>query len=617
MRTPVSKLLIHTAAVLFLSLSILSIHSATVSASTAQYTLGLLDGQNGWNGGENHGVIQPFNVTSPGAADVVGDEAHTGLQSWHFARGEPKHPGVGTPFSPIVTTAGAPNQDASGDMLVISFAFKAAQPGDGSIISIYEGANNRDDRTGSNIYLESNSSDSVHLYMFPAAEDAPYYGDPVDLGQYSAADWHVVEMTTIYPDTSVNPGEIATWGVTTYKVDGAEVGQGSSWMHWWRYKNGLDAGNPSAYPYAPGSSIKFSNNFNDDDHHGFYFDDVTFRVISSATHATVGAFSTGFENTDTGDPKIPSPPVSGTYTTSFNQIVVTFNQAINDPGGSNLPDDVTNPDNYLLFQAGQNGVYDTVECSTGIQGDDVPIGVDSVTYDNDLYQARLNINNSANLGLGNYRLLVCGTTSIVNTYGTPLNGEPGYDSRYDFTIGGGPVPPPASSSSSASALLSGFAPGLLTSLPHADVSYADLGTLWLEIPVLGVKEKIVGVPESATGWDVSWLGSDIGWLNGTAWPSWDGNSVLTAHVYGADGLPGPFINLASLKWGDKILLHSDDTIYVYEVRTNGEVGAGDIAAITRHEKLPWLTLVTCSGYDEASGSYRYREVVRAVLMQKE
>jgi LPXTG-site transpeptidase (sortase) family protein len=312
--------------------------------------------------------------------------------------------------------------------------------------------------------------------------------------------------------------------------------------------------------------------------------------------------------------------VTGSYTTSFNQIVVRFDEDVNDPAGNYLPDDVTNPGNFMLFQPGENDIYDTVECSTGIQGDDVSITINSVSYSNSggVYEAHLNINGGANLALGSYRLLVCGTTSIVSTGGIPLNDEPGFDSSYDFTIstptktGGGadddeglPIPQ------------TGFTPGAVTALPLQSTAYTDLGSLWLEIPALGVTEPIVGVPQTPTGWDVSWLGDDIGWLNGTAWPGWNGNSVLTAHNYGADGLPGPFVNLATLKWGDKVILHASDGVYTYEVREVLKVKPDNLDAVTKHEDLPWLTLVTCSGYDEASGTYLYREVVRAVLINKE
>jgi hypothetical protein len=35
----------------------------------------------------------------------------------------------------------------------------------------------------------------------------------------------------------------------------------------------------------------------------------------------------------------------------------------------------------------------------------------------------------------------------------------------------------------------------------------------------------------------------------------------------------------------------------------------------KHEELPWVTLVTCRGYDVTSNSYLYRVLVRAVLVE--
>jgi hypothetical protein len=89
----------------------------------------------------------------------------------------------------------------------------------------------------------------------------------------------------------------------------------------------------------------------------------------------------------------------------------------------------------------------------------------------------------------------------------------------------------------------GFAPNRLTTLPLQNVSYTDLGDLWLEIPRLGVQIPIVGVPQTSAGWDVSWLGEQADWLNGTAFPTWSRNSVLTAHVYNSFSQPGPFVSL--------------------------------------------------------------------------
>ena len=128
---------------------------------------------------------------------------------------------------------------------------------------------------------------------------------------------------------------------------------------------------------------------------------------------------------------------------------------------------------------------------------------------------------------------------------------------------------------------------------------------------------IVGVPQADGEWDVSWLGNRAGWLIGTAFPTWAGNSVLTGHVYDAFGNAGPFIHLDSLSWGDKVIVHAWGTQDVYEVRQVSDVLPSEISSVIKHEELPWVTLLTCRGYDEASNSYKYRVMVRAVLMGSE
>jgi LPXTG-site transpeptidase (sortase) family protein len=163
----------------------------------------------------------------------------------------------------------------------------------------------------------------------------------------------------------------------------------------------------------------------------------------------------------------------------------------------------------------------------------------------------------------------------------------------------------------------GFAPGRLTSLqvqPAAKRYSAQ--DMILKIPVLAIEQVILDVPFVDGGWDVAWLGDSIGFLQGTAFPTHAGNSVLTGHVYNADGLPGPFINLSTLKWGDRIVLHAWDQDYVYEVRSVDDwVKPSDTRLLTKHEELPWLTLITCKGYDEKSNSYHWRTVVRAVQVE--
>ena len=46
------------------------------------------------------------------------------------------------------------------------------------------------------------------------------------------------------------------------------------------------------------------------------------------------------------------------------------------------------------------------------------------------------------------------------------------------------------------------------------------------------------------------------WISFTTLLSPSVDRVLTAHVYLANGLPGPFANLNELKYGDQIIIHA-------------------------------------------------------------
>jgi len=80
-----------------------------------------------------------------------------------------------------------------------------------------------------------------------------------------------------------------------------------------------------------------------------------------------------------------------------------------------------------------------------------------------------------------------------------------------------------------------------------------------------------------------------------------------------NGNPGPFVGLFGLSWGDKVIVHAWGSQYIYEVRQVAEVDSGAVYSVLKHEDSPYITLVTCRGYDEASNSYKYRVLVRAVL----
>jgi LPXTG-site transpeptidase (sortase) family protein len=163
----------------------------------------------------------------------------------------------------------------------------------------------------------------------------------------------------------------------------------------------------------------------------------------------------------------------------------------------------------------------------------------------------------------------------------------------------------------------GFAPAQVSPVPLQpdEARYSQLDGVWLEIPALELNIPVVGVPLRGGEWDVTWLWDQAGWLQGSAFPGLDGNSVLTGHVYNSDGNPGPFARLGSLGWGERVIVHVYGIEYVYEVRSADlEVSQRNLQAL-KHEEHPWLTLITCRGYNSESDSYRWRTVVRAVLIE--
>jgi len=298
-----------------------------------------------------------------------------------------------------------------------------------------------------------------------------------------------------------------------------------------------------------------------------------------------------------------TPAQNAVLTTSIFSIAIEFNMDIKSDMG---PQSGNSTANYLLFSDGGNG-FQTVDCSGGIASADTPYQVDSAAYSDGSgsgpYMVTLSVNNGQPLPAGTYRLLICGTTSIENLAGVELNY--GADSVLDFSITTNTSELPAT----------GFTPGITHTLPvqPADLIYSGTG-MTLEIPSLQQEMTIVGVPQTDNGWDITWLGSNTGWLQGSAFPTWNGNTVLTGHVWDAHNNPGPFVNLRNLRYGDTINIYAWGMTYIYQVRENTTITAFDVETVFTHEDEDWISLVTCEGFNRASGSYLYRRLVRAVLV---
>jgi len=308
----------------------------------------------------------------------------------------------------------------------------------------------------------------------------------------------------------------------------------------------------------------------------------------------------------------PTAPVSvpangSTLTSGPTQLSVSFSEDVLDDGSSSAADFAGN---YLLFEAGSNGTFDTSDCAGGVISDDTAITINGVVYSAATRTATLNINGGVPLPTGHYRLLACGTTSIEDVDGYKLNSGL-MDSAFSFTV---TAPQTETTTTATTIPATGFAPDRFTTLPAQSVSYSAQSDLWIEVPALGIHADIVGVPQTNGSWDVTWLEGQAGWLEGSAFPTWAGNSVLTGHVWDADNTPGIFYGIGNLSFGDEVIVHYGDTQYVYAVQQVKQVNSSDTKTLLKHEERPWITLVTCKGYNESSGTYLYRILVRAVLV---
>ncbi|MBL8062989.1 MAG: sortase, partial [Anaerolineales bacterium] len=334
---------------------------------------------------------------------------------------------------------------------------------------------------------------------------------------------------------------------------------------------------------------------------------------------------------------------------NLTHIIVEFSQDVYNPSGDSDTDDVTNPANYVLVRSA-TGAFQTVSCAGGALAPDVAIKVNSVAYSNGggsapgPYIATLSVNDGLPLNVdGYYRLYVCGTTSIVDAANTGLvlagNGvTPGTDFHRNFRItapgtggggddddddggdggGSGTTGNISTNTASLNGVLipvTGFAPNRVTKLPEqpAEYAYTDSG-LVIEIPSLGVKVPIVGVQFKDRKWDVTWLAGNVGFLEGSAYPTWKGNTVITGHVTDTNGKPGPFAYINELQVGNKVYVHNDGFIYVYEVRQTRLLLPASTRTLFRHEDDSWLSLITCENLNSKGDKFTQRRLVRAVLI---
>ncbi len=323
-------------------------------------------------------------------------------------------------------------------------------------------------------------------------------------------------------------------------------------------------------------------------------------VTRIASTCDIGAYER-----DVSGPEVVSTSLQATYANSGpSTFAVTFNKNVSNLGNGSNANDAENPNNYILLEEGSPTGFQMTYCSSPDFVQDTRITINNVSYNDSAYTSTVSINNGTPLPEGSYKLLVCGTTSIMDAANNRLNGGD-EDHTVAFTVTAAATALPAT----------GFRHGQVTQLAKQPTAKAYTDTaMTLEIPKLGVSMPIVGVAQTGSEWDVSWLGNSAGYLYGSAFPTWAGNTVITGHVWDAYNRPGAFAELKSLKYGDQVQIQAWGETYTYEVRESKLVTQKNTNIVFQSEQYDWVTLVTCEFYNPFNGEYLFRRVVRAVLV---
>lgn len=112
-------------------------------------------------------------------------------------------------------------------------------------------------------------------------------------------------------------------------------------------------------------------------------------------------------------------------------------------------------------------------------------------------------------------------------------------------------------------------------------------------------------------------GAPASWYNQSPTPGERGPAVLLGHVNATDGGPGVFADLRSLKAGDRIdVKRADGSTAAFEV-TRGEQYPKDrfpTATVYGYTAGSELRLITCDGYDPATGLFDDNYVIFAKLI---
>lgn len=179
--------------------------------------------------------------------------------------------------------------------------------------------------------------------------------------------------------------------------------------------------------------------------------------------------------------------------------------------------------------------------------------------------------------------------------------------------GAGSAPPPSAVSSQAAPQLPAPAATGTGEVPPVSAPVS------LTIPATGTSSELLRLGLRGDGTlevPPDGPGAPAGWYTGSPAPGQLGPAVLLGHVNATDGGPGVFADLRSLKQGDLIEIAREDGSSGTFVVDRGEQYGKDsfpTLEVYGNTNAAELRLITCDGYDPATGNFDDNYVVFATL----
>lgn len=144
----------------------------------------------------------------------------------------------------------------------------------------------------------------------------------------------------------------------------------------------------------------------------------------------------------------------------------------------------------------------------------------------------------------------------------------------------------------------------------------------LTVPAIGVQSPLVKLKLRQNGSlevPPDGPGAPAGWYSGSPSPGETGPAVMLGHVNATDGGPGVFANLRGLKPGAEVTVRrADRSTAVFSVTRAAAYSKNSFPTfeVYGNTKGPELRLITCDGYDPATGLFNDNYVVYAKLKAK-